>query len=53
MDAGRVAEFDEPHTLLQNTKGIFHGMVVALGTQEYGRLSQIAQEKFDSKHKTI
>ncbi|XP_055319307.1 ATP-binding cassette subfamily C member 4-like [Sitodiplosis mosellana] len=52
MDAGQAAEFDNPYTLLQNTLGIFHGMVEALGTSEFSRLSRIAQEKFDSIHKT-
>lgn len=45
MDTGRAAEFDEPHNLLQNDNGVFYGMVKALGTQEFNRLSQMAQEK--------
>lgn len=48
MDTGRVAEFDEPHELLQNDMGIFYSMVKALGTQEFKRLSEIAKDKFDS-----
>ncbi|XP_031628372.1 multidrug resistance-associated protein 4-like [Contarinia nasturtii] len=42
MDFGKIAEFDEPHILLQNENGIFHGMVKALGDQEFIRLSQVA-----------
>lgn len=48
MDSGQAAEFDDPHNLLQNEDGIFYSMVKALGAQEFSRLSQIAQQKFDS-----
>lgn len=51
MDAGRLAEFDEPYNLLQNKHGIFHGMVEALGTKDYNRLSQIALDQYNSIHK--
>lgn len=47
MDTGRVAEFDEPHSLLQNETGIFYSMVEALGPQELRRLSEIAKDKYD------
>lgn len=50
MDIGLAAEFDEPHNLLQSPNGIFYGMVKALGPQEFNRLSQVAREKFDTKH---
>lgn len=46
MDAGKAVEFDEPHNLLQNKFGIFHGMVEALGAEEFDRLSLIASEKY-------
>lgn len=45
MDFGSVVEFDRPHVLLQNEDGIFHGMVRALGAQEFDRLSGIAIEQ--------
>lgn len=45
---GRAAEFDEPHSLLQNHAGIFYGMVKALGPQEFNRLSQVALDKFNT-----
>lgn len=48
MDSGQAAEFDDPYNLLQNEDGIFYSMVKALGAQEFNRLSQIAQQKFDS-----
>lgn len=44
MDAGRAVEFDKPHSLLQNENGVFYGMVKALGSQEFKRLSDIAQK---------
>lgn len=45
MDSGRPAEFDEPHVLLQNTNGMFYGMVKALGEHDFIRLTQIARDK--------
>lgn len=48
MDAGNAAEFDEPFTLLQNENGIFHGMVKALGDQQFDSLSQTAWEQYKS-----
>lgn len=45
MDDGQAIEFDEPHNLLQNVCGIFHGMVQALGSDDFERLALIAQEK--------
>ncbi|XP_037037714.1 multidrug resistance-associated protein 4-like isoform X1 [Bradysia coprophila] len=50
MDAGQAAEFDEPYILLQNKTGIFHGMVEALGTNEFEKLSLIADNKFKCDH---
>ena len=44
MDAGQAVEFGKPHDLLQNKNGIFYGMVNALGTQEFKRLSEIARK---------
>lgn len=46
MDAGRAVEFDEPHNLLQNEESVFCGMVKALGSQEFNRLSQASLEKY-------
>ncbi|XP_031636181.1 multidrug resistance-associated protein 4-like, partial [Contarinia nasturtii] len=44
MDSGRAAEFDDPHTLLQNENGIFYGMIKQLGEQEFVQLSKVAFE---------
>lgn len=42
MDKGQAVEFDDAHTLLQATSGIFKGMVESLGPQEYERLAHVA-----------
>lgn len=49
MDAGSAAEFDKPYNLLQNSDGIFYGMVKALGRDDFERLSRVALEK----HQTV
>lgn len=49
MDAGNAAEFDKPYNLLQNSAGIFYGMVKTLGTVDFERLSHVALEK----HQTV
>lgn len=48
MDAGVAVEFDEPYLLLQDKNGIFHGMVEALGSQEYERLLSMAKDKYNN-----
>lgn len=48
MDAGSIVEFDEPHQLLQNRRGIFYGMVKALGGHEFNRLVRIAADNFET-----
>lgn len=45
MDAGRIAEFDMPHLLLQNSEGAFSQMVTATG-QEAESLRCIAATVF-------
>lgn len=51
MDAGKVAEFDTPHNLLNRRSGIFKEMVLTLGTQEVERLIKLAQNKHETHHK--
>lgn len=51
MDKGLVNQFDAPHVLLQDTKGIFAGMVEATGIQESARLRETAKQAFESKQK--
>ncbi|XP_076254946.1 putative multidrug resistance-associated protein lethal(2)03659 isoform X2 [Rhynchophorus ferrugineus] len=43
MDAGRVAEFGKPYDLLQNTNGIFYGMVLQTGKAMAENLISIAE----------
>ena len=45
LDAGRVAEYDAPHTLLQNEAGIFTGMVDAHGESSAAALRAQAQQQ--------
>lgn len=49
MDAGTVREFDHPYILLQNPRGIFHGMVKQTGNQMADTLYSISEQSFKSK----
>jgi ATP-binding cassette subfamily C (CFTR/MRP) protein 4 len=44
MEAGRAAEFDHPHVLLQNTEGILYGLVRQTGKGMAENLMKIAEE---------
>lgn len=46
MDAGTVREFDHPYNLLQNTQGIFYGMVKQTGKAMTETLYSIAEQNF-------
>lgn len=48
MDGMKTIEFGSPHELLQDEKGIFYGMVQAVGTKECEHLTKIACAKFES-----
>ena len=45
LDAGRIVEFDSPKKLLENTDGIFYGMVQATGKATAAHLTAIANGK--------
>lgn len=47
MDGGTTVEFDKPHNLLQNKRGIFYKMVKELGDEEFDQLAQKALDKFN------
>ncbi|ODQ68048.1 hypothetical protein NADFUDRAFT_76405 [Nadsonia fulvescens var. elongata DSM 6958] len=47
MDAGRIVEYDEPHTLLQDKCGLFRDMCTNSGEMEV--LQQLARQSFESK----
>jgi hypothetical protein len=49
MDAGKVAEFDEPLKLLQNPDGIFTSLVEQTGPESALRLKEIALEAANSR----
>lgn len=44
MDAGKNVEFDHPHTLLQNQKGVFSSLVRQTGKATAKHLRSIAEE---------
>ncbi|XP_050518318.1 probable multidrug resistance-associated protein lethal(2)03659 isoform X1 [Diabrotica virgifera virgifera] len=52
MDAGRVVEFDHPHTLLQNQNGVFYSLVMQTGKATARTLMAIAEENKTIKDKT-
>ncbi|KAB0797837.1 hypothetical protein PPYR_08830 [Photinus pyralis] len=46
MDAGTIVEFDHPYHLLQNTNGIFHGMVMQTGPAMAQTITNIIKENY-------
>ncbi|XP_063224515.1 ATP-binding cassette sub-family C member 4-like [Bacillus rossius redtenbacheri] len=51
MDAGRVVEFDQPHTLLQNKSGFLWRMVQETGRNMADTLLKMAEKAYhDTKH---
>lgn len=44
LDAGRIAEFDSPHQLLQNEKGLLRALVDESG--DAPNLRQMAEGKY-------
>ncbi|XP_063913516.1 probable multidrug resistance-associated protein lethal(2)03659 [Zophobas morio] len=46
MDAGQAAEFDHPHLLLQDTTGIFYGLVKQTGKGMAENLVKIAEDAY-------
>lgn len=51
MDKGLVNQYDAPHILLQDNKGIFAGMVQSTGGHESERLRDIAKQAYESNSK--
>ena len=49
MDAGRLVEFDEPLTLLQNKDGVFRSLVDQTGPAGAEKLFEIAQQAHDDR----
>ncbi|XP_077866447.1 ATP-binding cassette sub-family C member 4-like [Saccoglossus kowalevskii] len=50
MSDGRIAEFDEPHLLLQNPSGYLSQMVAQTGRAEKHKLCDIAEKAYKDKH---
>jgi ATP-binding cassette subfamily C (CFTR/MRP) protein 4 len=44
MSAGRAVEYDHPHVLLQNTGGVFYGLVQQTGQGMAANLIKLASE---------
>jgi ABC-type multidrug transport system fused ATPase/permease subunit len=42
LDQGKIAEFDSPHTLLQDRSSIFFGLCKATGRKEFAELQRMA-----------
>ncbi|CAG9825399.1 unnamed protein product [Phaedon cochleariae] len=51
MDAGSAVEFNHPHILLENTEGIFYGLVKETGKAMADHLTEIAEKSFLKHHK--
>lgn len=49
MDAGRLVEFDEPISLLQNKDGVFRSLVDQTGPAGSSKLVEIAQQAHDAR----
>lgn len=49
LDAGRVVEFDEPHSLLQNENSVFSSMVKMTGKGMAQNLKEMAKLAYDNK----
>ncbi|KAI1287409.1 ATP-binding cassette sub-family C member 4 [Halotydeus destructor] len=50
LDAGKLAEFDEPHLLLQQPLGLFRKLVKQTGHHMSKQLFEAAQRVYESKH---
>lgn len=50
MDAGQAIEFDHPHVLLKNTRGVFHSLVEQTGKSTAKNLTAIAEEAYNRDH---
>lgn len=50
MDAGTMVEFNHPHILLQNHKGVFYKMVAETGKSMMEQLKRVARLNYEQKH---
>ncbi len=49
MDKGQLVEFDEPHVLLQNPRGLLSSYVQQTGAANAKKLADIAQAAHDKR----
>ncbi|KAF5307736.1 hypothetical protein FQR65_LT06607 [Abscondita terminalis] len=50
MDSGTMVEFNHPHLLMQNHKGIFYKMVAETGKHMTEQLKKVARHNYEEKH---
>ncbi|XP_031561855.1 multidrug resistance-associated protein 4-like [Actinia tenebrosa] len=50
LDEGRLVEFDEPHLLLQNPKGVFTQLVEQTGKRSIDVLCESARQAYELRH---
>ncbi|XP_072399246.1 probable multidrug resistance-associated protein lethal(2)03659 [Diabrotica undecimpunctata] len=53
MDAGKNVEFDHPHDLLQDTKGIFYSLVMKTGKATAKNLIAVAEQSKKEKSQKV
>lgn len=51
MESGSMVEFDHPHVLLQNIRGVFTKMVAETGNPMAEQLKKVARENYLQKNK--
>ena len=50
LEAGEIAEFEEPHLLLKAGSGMFYNIVQQTGPGEADRLTEAARLAYVSRH---
>ncbi|XP_067119333.1 ATP-binding cassette sub-family C member 4-like [Centruroides vittatus] len=53
LDAGEIQEFDKPHVLLKNVRGVFYNLVKKTGQTSMKELCEIAKDKYFCKEIVI
>ncbi|XP_023212178.1 multidrug resistance-associated protein 4-like [Centruroides sculpturatus] len=53
LDAGEIQEFDKPHVLLNNVRGIFYNLVMKTGRTSMKQLCEIAKDEYFLKESVI
>ncbi|XP_023231179.1 multidrug resistance-associated protein 4-like [Centruroides sculpturatus] len=53
LDAGEIQEFDKPHVLLNNVRGIFYNLVMKTGRTSMKQLCEIAKDEYFLKESVL